>query len=151
MQYEYPLVWPFRCKTCEVKGSWDQWTKEIPLTIRDGVARGSVFLKPNDYEFKFIVDGVWKVNPHSPAIRNSAGHDNHFIKSHEFIFMMSEPTCLVDCSHLRCKVCHDQPVQTWLVPCGHVVMCKACSNKIAKCPVCRKAYQKDDIKMAYLT
>ena len=64
MTYEYPVIWPYPCKTCLVKGSWDKWKKEIPLNTKngDGVSRGSVFLDPGDYEYKFIVDGEWKVN-----------------------------------------------------------------------------------------
>ena len=39
---------------------------------------------------------------------------------------------------LRCVVCLSAPKRCLLRPCKHVCACKACTNELKNCPVCRK-------------
>ncbi|CAN8236095.1 unnamed protein product [Cochlearia groenlandica] len=36
-----------------------------------------------------------------------------------------------------CIVCYEDPIKVVLVPCGHLVLCRTCSEKITTCPNCR--------------
>ncbi|KAK0049469.1 adenosine deaminase AGSA [Biomphalaria pfeifferi] len=39
---------------------------------------------------------------------------------------------------LTCLICKDRPIDTMLLPCGHVVLCSVCSESCYSCPVCKK-------------
>jgi len=62
-----------------VTGDFNEWSVEgDPLDYGgDGQWRVSLPVEPGCYEYKFIVDGVWKVDPRNPErVRNSYGQVN---------------------------------------------------------------------------
>ena len=46
-----------------VIGDFTEWKKRIPLRRSKGVWRRKLGLKPGRYEYKFIVDGQWRLDP----------------------------------------------------------------------------------------
>merc|ERR1711959_361768 len=40
-----------------------------------------------------------------------------------------------------CKICYDQVAEVVFVPCGHFGFCRICSERLTRCPVCRKFVQ----------
>lgn len=41
-----------------------------------------------------------------------------------------------------CRVCMDKEISTTLCPCGHMVCCSDCADRLDECPVCRTAINK---------
>ena len=41
-----------------------------------------------------------------------------------------------------CKICLDKNISILFFPCGHLVSCNECADKIRKCPICRHIIQK---------
>lgn len=41
-----------------------------------------------------------------------------------------------------CRVCMDKEISTTLCPCGHMVCCSECADRLDECPVCRTAINK---------
>lgn len=37
-----------------------------------------------------------------------------------------------------CKICYDREMEVVLLPCGHLVLCSLCAQKVSDCPVCRR-------------
>lgn len=77
--YQIPAKW------VAMKGSWDNWKEEIVLkrTVRkkDSSPQFYVTMKiaPGSYQFKFIVDGTWVVNPAYPIIKNHDQSENNLL------------------------------------------------------------------------
>ena len=47
-----------------VAGSFNDWDPEgIPMKEKDGVYTATVSLAPGEYEYKFIVNGFWTMDP----------------------------------------------------------------------------------------
>lgn len=47
-----------------VAGTFNNWDPEgIPLKEKDGVYTATVALEPGEYEYKFIVNGFWTMDP----------------------------------------------------------------------------------------
>ena len=43
---------------------------------------------------------------------------------------------------LTCHVCMDNDINCAFCPCGHVVCCLLCANKLDTCPLCRSDVEK---------
>lgn len=55
-----------QAKTVFVTGDFTNWDKKVPLRrYASGLWRRRIGLRPGRYEYKFIVDGEWRVDPHN--------------------------------------------------------------------------------------
>ncbi|XP_019106080.1 protein PTST homolog 2, chloroplastic isoform X2 [Beta vulgaris subsp. vulgaris] len=71
------IVWPNSGSEVLLAGSFDGWATQRKMT-RSSTGIFSVCLKlyPGKYEIKFIVDGVWKVDPLRPIVNNNGFENN---------------------------------------------------------------------------
>ncbi|XP_049365973.1 protein PTST homolog 2, chloroplastic-like [Solanum verrucosum] len=73
------IVWHNSASEVLLTGSFDGWTTQRKMEkLRTGVFSVSLKLYPGSYEIKFIVDGIWKVDPLRPVVHNN-GHENNLL------------------------------------------------------------------------
>lgn len=73
------IVWHNSASEVLLTGSFDGWTTQRKMEkLRTGVFSLSLKLYPGSYEIKFIVDGIWKVDPLRPVVHNN-GHENNLL------------------------------------------------------------------------
>ncbi|KAK8968882.1 hypothetical protein KSP40_PGU013982 [Platanthera guangdongensis] len=75
------IGWPNSASEVLLAGSFDGWTSQRRMEKKNPRAREfSLWLKlyPGRYEIKFIVDGVWTVDPLRPVV-NSNGFQNNLL------------------------------------------------------------------------
>ncbi|PIN15215.1 hypothetical protein CDL12_12147 [Handroanthus impetiginosus] len=73
------IVWPNSASEVLLAGSFDGWTTQRKMErSKTGIFSVSLKLYPGRYEIKFIVDGVWKVDPLRPIVNNN-GYENNLL------------------------------------------------------------------------
>ncbi|KAL0229904.1 hypothetical protein PCE1_003468 [Barthelona sp. PCE] len=62
-------------------GSFTQWERQpIPLVLQqDGTWKRTIYLKPNTYQYKFLVNGTWRYNPSENTVKDDMGNVNNFL------------------------------------------------------------------------
>jgi sucrose-6F-phosphate phosphohydrolase len=73
--------WPrhIPCTTVSLKGSFDGWEKEYPLTRASAKSDWScvLHLPPGRIHFKYVVDGRYMTSPSEPVVNESSGSYNN--------------------------------------------------------------------------
>jgi len=69
----------------EVEGSFDNWTSRTALQRSGRDFTIVKLLPPGVYQYKFIVDGVWRYAPDQQAMYDEMGNINNVMEVHEFI------------------------------------------------------------------
>ncbi|KAL2543060.1 5'-AMP-activated protein kinase-related [Abeliophyllum distichum] len=73
------IVWPNSASEVLLAGSFDGWTTQRKMEkSRTGIFSVCLKLYPGRYEIKFIVDGIWKVDPLRPIVDNN-GYENNVL------------------------------------------------------------------------
>ncbi|KAL3347662.1 hypothetical protein AABB24_021372 [Solanum stoloniferum] len=74
------IVWTNSSSEVLLAGSFDGWTTQRKMEKSStGVFSVSLKLYPGRYEIKFIVDGIWKIDPLRPIVHNDGHENNLFI------------------------------------------------------------------------
>ncbi|KAL3133479.1 hypothetical protein ABBQ38_007342 [Trebouxia sp. C0009 RCD-2024] len=79
------ILWTNGGHAVEVESSFDNWATRHPLQ-RSGKDFTLVkLLPPGVYQFRFIVDGVWKWADDQPVMRDEEGNYINLLEVHEFV------------------------------------------------------------------
>ncbi|KAH0728065.1 hypothetical protein KY284_003930 [Solanum tuberosum] len=74
------IVWTNSASEVLLSGSFDGWTAQRKMEKSStGVFSVSLKLYPGRYEIKFVVDGIWKIDPLWPIVHNNGHENNLFI------------------------------------------------------------------------
>ncbi|GAB4839938.1 hypothetical protein Ancab_020648 [Ancistrocladus abbreviatus] len=73
------IVWPNAGSEVFLAGSFDGWSSQRKmLKSSTGIFSVSLQLYPGTYKIKFIVDGMWKIDPLRPVLHND-GYENNLL------------------------------------------------------------------------
>mmetsp|Transcript_93250 Transcript_93250/g.237227 ORF Transcript_93250/g.237227 Transcript_93250/m.237227 type:complete len:415 (-) Transcript_93250:31-1275(-) len=93
------LNWPSACsgspepKQVAVRGSWDAWARDLYLEPGPGGSwRLLMVLPPGEYEFKFIVDGVWTTS--DELERTKCSNRNNIVEANDMALAPTVPLAL---------------------------------------------------------
>ncbi|KAJ0982828.1 hypothetical protein J5N97_011083 [Dioscorea zingiberensis] len=73
------IIWANSASDVFLAGSFDGWTSQRKME-KSSAGMFYLYLKlyPGRYEIKFIVDGIWQVDPLRPIVNNN-GHENNLL------------------------------------------------------------------------
>lgn len=67
-------------KQVNVCGDFNKWdVKSHPMKEKEGVWSLVLPLNPGRYEYKYIVDGIWHIDPKTEKSRNKFGTENSIL------------------------------------------------------------------------
>ncbi|KAK6922079.1 AMP-activated protein kinase, glycogen-binding domain [Dillenia turbinata] len=73
------IVWPNSASEVLLAGSFDGWATQKKMEKSSvGIFSLSLKLYPGKYEIKFIVDGIWRIDPLRPIV-NNGGYENNLL------------------------------------------------------------------------
>ena len=77
-------------QSVSVIGSWTDWRWPFLLERKGQIFAWEALLAPGRYEYKFLVDGVWSLDPSLPTVEVH-GHRNHPLTVHPAISVLLKP------------------------------------------------------------
>eukprot|EP00177_Eucheuma_denticulatum_P000126 GFKZ01000224.1.p1 GENE.GFKZ01000224.1~~GFKZ01000224.1.p1 ORF type:complete len:559 (+),score=56.13 GFKZ01000224.1:44-1678(+) len=80
---EVTFIWNYPAKSAFVTGTFSNWETTVPMTLTHG-PEGAVWvlskaLPPGDYQYKFIIDNVWRHAPDQPIAFDERGIINNVL------------------------------------------------------------------------
>ncbi len=67
-------------KSVAIKGSWNNWKIEELKKRKDGSFSITKILQEGEYQFGYLVDGVWQTDATLPTIPSPFGSENSLLR-----------------------------------------------------------------------
>jgi len=74
------FLWNGRADKVFITGSYDNWEKHTLMSKAGIVHTATLDIPEGEYEYKYIVDGVWKINPRKNHTADGHGGFNNILK-----------------------------------------------------------------------
>ncbi|CAI5757234.1 unnamed protein product [Candida verbasci] len=98
MSVHYTFRWPEGPNDVIVTGTFDNWSKSLPLVKQgDGSFSLQVPLPPvkEHIYYKYVVDGEWEVNPNEKSTKDSEGNYNNWIEADDLKELLVMPGAII--------------------------------------------------------
>ncbi|KAF2368129.1 AMP-activated protein kinase glycogen-binding domain, partial [Trinorchestia longiramus] len=96
----FVIKWPGGGQNVNLSGAFNNWQK-LPMVKSEKDFVAIIDLPEGDFEYKFEVDGEWKINPNEEKITNKEGIENNLIKIKDTDFEELENHLLKDPNDLN--------------------------------------------------
>ncbi|XP_043724069.1 sucrose nonfermenting 4-like protein [Telopea speciosissima] len=76
------FAWPYGGLQVFLSGSFTRWTEHLPMTPLEGssmIFQAICNLAPGYHQYKFLVDGVWRLDENQPYVTDEYGMVNNII------------------------------------------------------------------------
>ncbi|PIA41326.1 hypothetical protein AQUCO_02200021v1 [Aquilegia coerulea] len=76
------FTWPYGGDRIFLCGSFTRWSVHVPMTPVEGsttVYQAICNLTPGDHQYKFLVDGIWRIDEQQLSVINEQGTINNVI------------------------------------------------------------------------
>ncbi|CAK9436772.1 uncharacterized protein LODBEIA_P12940 [Lodderomyces beijingensis] len=109
MSIHYTFKWPKGPEAVTVTGTFDDWSKSLPLVKEaDGSFALQVPLPPKKETvlYKYVVDGIWKVNTGEKITRDEEGNENNVLAPEDLVGLLTVPGALIPETGLQYELAH---------------------------------------------
>ncbi|KKR30969.1 MAG: hypothetical protein A2149_08355 [Candidatus Schekmanbacteria bacterium RBG_16_38_11] len=76
--------WAPDAKMVQLAGDFNNWSPEENINLENkgnGLWEKKLILKPGEYQYKYVVDGNWRVDPNNPLkVCDNSGYENSLLK-----------------------------------------------------------------------
>lgn len=79
------LTWSHGGHHVELEGSWDDWSQRQAMQQTGKEFTLVKLLLPGIYQYKFIVDGMWRHDPALPSMFDDQGNVNNVLEVQEYV------------------------------------------------------------------
>jgi hypothetical protein len=62
-----------------ITGTFNSWSSKVPMERSGNVFSYNLLLSREIHDYKFIVDGEWRIAPEQPTVMDSSGNINNFL------------------------------------------------------------------------
>ncbi|KAI3403230.2 CRP1 [Candida oxycetoniae] len=104
MSVHYTFKWPKGPEEVIVTGTFDKWSKTLPLVKQaDGSFALQVPLPPQKETilYKYVVDGAWQINPEEKIAKDSQDIENNVLEEEDLVQLLTIPGSLIPESGLQ--------------------------------------------------
>ena len=140
-----PLTYPLSSPICFVKPTDDMLIKPSRIVDDTGMLYFSCLSewRPNRFKLKDLINHMVTAFSRTPPVFRKpivsnvhTTNNDQTRRRHSDSYRQESDT--LSSERIICKICWDKEISIIFTPCGHLMSCVTCSQKVTECPVCRR-------------